>query len=292
MPKQKGQTAQRPKKQVKSRKQVRGLDVEARSYARLLNDPCYSAIVRPVYSSSGSGNFVRVETDFILGAEASSIGAACLFTPGLMSPMGGIVSGVVTPTTVVSGDTAAIVWNNNLGLQPGVGMVNMFGSTRAVAACLQISFVGSENARSGVVSMTQTTRDAAVATTSLAQMRSVSTRIVRMPDGVLEVKLSPTAANQNFLPCNAATTALGNEHPTLAVSVSGIPSSTGVRFRLVQVLEWLPAGGAGIMTNSDVSSSKNTLTSVISAMQAANPSWQYDLLVGLGAYAAKTIAWL
>lgn len=268
------------------------LDVPAKKYAMLLNDPCYSDLVCPVYSSGGSGNFVRVESDFILGAEATSVGAAIIFTPGLVTPATGVQAGVVIPSTVVNSDTGTITWSNDIAKTPGYGMASMFGSTRAIAACLQVSYVGSEQTRAGIVSLCQTSRDAALSATSVAAMRSVSQRVVRMPDGVLEVKLAPFGDSATFLPCETASTLSANQMPSLAVSVSGIPASTGVRFRLVQVLEWMPRGNSGALTDVTQTDSSNTLTSVLSALHAARPEWQYELLTGLGAYAAKAITFI
>lgn len=269
------------------------LDAPAREFAKLLNDPCYGNLVNPVYSSSGSGNFVRVESDFILGAEATSVGAALLFTPGYVVPAGSLATNVIVPTTVVNSDTGAITWTASTNLQPGLGMVNMLGSARCVAACVQVSYVGSELSRAGVVSLSQTTRAVAVGATTTAQMRSMAQRVVRMPDGVLEVKMAPNGATMDFIACDAGLgSVLTDDLPTLCVGVSGIPGNTGVRFRLVQVLEWLPKAASGAITNSTQSESTATLTMVLAELKRARPDWQYELLTGLGAYAAKALTWI
>lgn len=270
-----------------------GLDVPARDYARLLNDPCYGNIVSPVYSSSGSGNFVRVESDFILGAEATAVGAALIFTPGYAVPAGSVAQAVVKPTTVVDGDGSLIAWQGSTSLQPGLGVQGIMGSARCVAACAQVSYVGSELSRAGIVSLTQTTREAALNTVTLATMRQMAQRVVRMPDGVLEIKLAPTGSSSTFVDCGAGLPASAvSEMPSLVIGVSGIPASVGVRFRLVQILEWLPRSASGTIANSTQTESTATLSMVLTELKRARPDWQYELLTGMGAYAAKAITWI
>lgn len=276
----------------KQRVSARGIDGPAREYAKLLNDPCLGRIVAPIYGTSGTGNYVRVESDFILGAEATAVGAAIIFVPGLLSAAGsGEYPGVITPTTVVSGDSTAIVWNNAYGIQAGIGLLATFGSVRAVAACLQVSYVGSEQTRAGVVSLTQTTVGTALNLNYLGSIRQASDRVVKMPDGTLEIKFAPSACNADFLPCGSAKPDV-KSMPALLCGVSGIPSSTGVRFRLVQVLEWTPANALGVLSSTIPPRSDSTLGAVLHHMDIANPNWRYDLLEGLGAYAVKSIGWL
>lgn len=282
----KGQPTPGRKKQVVGKSNV--LDAEARKYAKLINDPCYGPITAPIYQSSGSGQFVRIESDFILGAEATSVGAACIFTPGLVTVNG---DGLIKPNAVVASDSAAITWAQDTLAQCGTTFALTAGAVRAVSACLQVSFVGSELSRAGVVSLAQMSRQVAVTYTSLAKLRGGADRVVRMPDGVLELKLSPQAKNADFQTTGTANLDV-SELPCLVMSTSGIPASTGVRVRLVQVLEWLPLSGTGIVNGTIATASNSSLQQVLAAMYKSNPQWQYELLTGLGAYAAKTIAWL
>lgn len=298
MAKAKGQTKQNKvvrQKQKKPVVRVAGsvLDQAAKDYGRLLADPCYSRIVQPVYAGSGSGQLVRVESDFILGAEATSVGAAVIFTPGIINASAGSC-GVIIPTTVVASDSGTIAWTSSFARAPGVGMASIFGSVRAVAACLQVQYVGAEQTRAGVVGLAQMSRGAAAQLTTLADLRSVSERVVRTPDGILEIKLAPTADSETFNTVDGAGTGIPNEKnlPSLVVSVSGIPSSTGVRVRLVQVLEWTPKAGSGGDANVTSSDSDNSLSQVLRRMNAANPTWRYDVLNGLAAYAPKALGWI
>jgi hypothetical protein len=271
---------------------VRGLDIGAREYAKLLNDPCYGTAVTPIYNSSGTGNFIRVETDFILGAEATSVGAACIFVPGLLKATGAGQAGVYKPTTVVDGDASIIAWTPFPTAQPGYALTATMGGCRAISACMQVSYVGSELSRAGVVSLTQTTFGNALNYNALTNIRAGSERVIKMPDGTFELKLAPNAKNAEFVPVSAASSADAVELPALMFSASGIPASTGIRVRLVQVLEWQPTTGTGIINNTVSARSDSTLGAILNHMQAANPNWQFDLITGLAAYAPKAIAWL
>lgn len=279
----------KPKSRAKNRSGLIGLDRSAREYAKLLNDPCYASIVRPVYDSPGTGQMVRVESDFILGAEATSVGAAIFFVPGVLSASAAYGS-VGIPTTVVNSDTATIVWQGGTAFQPGYSLRGGYSAVRAISACAQLSFVGSELNRAGVVSMAQMTVAEASTLTTVAAIRSASERVVKMPDGVLEIKLAPNSTSPMFSPISGADSY--NQQPCLVLSASGIPSSTGVRIRLITVFELMPNTGSGIMSSTATSESQSTLGVILGAMQKANPQWRYELLTGLGAYAAKAITWI
>lgn len=279
-------------KKPKARPTRGGLDAAAKRYARLVNDPCYADLSLPTYAAAGTGLLMRVESDFILGAEATSVGAAVVFTPGLNSVTAGSRS-VTIPTTVVNADTATITWvDAPTSSCPGGGMASIMTQCRAVAACLQISFVGSELQRAGVVSLSQSTYQTATSMSTTAQIRANSERVVRMPDGVLEIKLAPTDLNANFAPAAALAAPDKYMMPCLVASVTGIPSSTGVRVRCVQVLEWTPAASDGVVMSTKSADSDSTLAGIIRFLQTARPDWQYELITGLGAYAAKAITWI
>lgn len=293
MAKKQAKRTPKGKKKAPQRSQALGpvkrLDADARAFARLLNDPCYGKIVGPIYQSSGTGLFVRLESDFIIGAEATAVGSACIFVPGLISTGG---EGLIQPLSVVTSDTSAISWTPNTTNQCGATFAGSTSSVRAVAACLQVSFVGSELNRAGVISLAQMTKQTAMSYTTLAKLRSGAERVVRVPDGVLEIKLSPMAKNADFQTTTSTALTDTGEMPALVMSCSGIPASTGVRVRLIQVVEWTPAAGAGVTNPSTAVNSSSSLQTILGAMTQANPQWQYDLLTGLGAYAAKAVAWL
>lgn len=259
------------------------VDIYGKQYARLLNDPCYAPIVPPCYDSPGSGHIIRVESDFILGAEATSVGCAVLFCPGLLATLPSYCS-ITIPTTVVNSDTGTIVWTGSVANQPGNAFASMFSAVRAVSACLQVSYVGSELTRAGVVGLGQVPYSEAATFTTTAALRTTAERVVKMPDGTLEVKLVPTDNSRNFSTIGATDQVAT---PCLFATVTGIPVSTGMRIRCVSVLELLPKSGLGVVTNVIGSKSNTSLTAILNAMNDARPGWRYDLLTGMAAYAAK-----
>lgn len=263
------------------------LDVGARDYARLLNDPCYGKVVQPLYDASGSGQLLRVETDFTLGGEATSIGAMVLFRTGLLSAASH--TGVLTPTTVVSSDSAPVIWGQGYTKTPGNAFLGMMASVRTVAACLQVQYIGTEQSRSGVIAVGQLPAGAATSANTPALLRGLCGRVVRVPDGVVEIKFTPTAHSEEFRSTTNPTEDL--DLPTLCCSVSGLANNTAVRVRCIQVLEWTSKSEAGSGTASTITvpSSNNTINQVLRTMGERDPGWQYDLLTGMGAYAAKAV---
>jgi hypothetical protein len=184
------------------------------------------------------------------------------------------------------------VWQNSIFQQPGYGLSGIAGAVRAVSACIQVSYIGSENSRAGIVSLHQSTLASALTYTSLATARGAADRVVKMPDGTLELKLRPGATSSGFSPVLGALQDDRDGLPCLVATVSGIPGGTGCRFRLVVVYEWIPKVSSGVMTNSMVADSMNSLQMVLNVLDKAKPGWQYDLMTGLGAYAAKSITFL
>ena len=122
---------------------------------------------------------------------------------------------------------------------------------------------------------------------TLATLRQLADRVVRTPDGTLEMKLTPTGHSEELVSIGGF--ASPENHPCLVGSVSGIPVSTGVRVRLVQVLEWTPKAGSGALAGVSSPESGNTINQVLRAMTVRNPNWRYDLMTGLGSYAAKAL---
>jgi hypothetical protein len=196
---------------------------------------------------------------------------------------------VLIPSSVVSSDTGAISWINDLTKQPGVGMVGIIGAVRAVAACVQITYVGSESSRAGFISVGQTTVGAFSSYTTLSNTRSAAEYTTRMPGSTVEYRLEPTDSSQEFTPNNGAPQAEVGNQPCIIVAASGIPASTGIRVRLVSVLEWVPKAGAGVGAPLVPPVSGSSMTHVLQWLNATKPSWQVDLITGLGGLAAAML---
>lgn len=261
------------------------LDAEARRYAALLQDPCFAPLTPALYDGSGSGLFVRVESDVIIDSAATETCAACYFTPGILSSIANN-SSLRKAGSALSNDLSSLGWTDEATKQPGYGFIGAFGATRVVSACLQASYVGAEQNRSGVMAFGQVSRKIADGFATPAAVRQEASLVARVPDGVMEIKLVPEQINGEWAPVNAAVAQL-DSYPTLFFSASGLPVATGIRIRLVQVLEWQPVSAAGVISQPVQSNSINTVSQVLKALAKAKPHWNMELITGIGAYAAK-----
>lgn len=245
------------------------LDARTRAYAALLADPCNAALVAPCMSAGGDGYLTRFDTDYIINNTATDTGSMGYFCPGnicstIATNSFGYAAGPIVSDTTTYGYTGAV------GSQPGWTFLNAnTNACRCIAACIQVSYVGSEQLRSGVIAVGQATFNSLNdAVTSTNQLRMLASNVVRTPDGVVEQRLVPTAASERWAdPKNVFNTA-NTEQPAIFWSVSGLPVSTGIRVRMVAVYEWIPAPMVGISAGSAAKNAgpSTSLQAVTSAM--------------------------
>jgi hypothetical protein len=266
-------TAQRkgaPKRAPAPRMRVRSLlDADSRRYAALIADPCNAPLTHSTFPGAGGSIVSRFESDFLVANDIASTAFALYFTPGVFGTVAGagLPGMVVTPNGVLVADTTNITWTNNATLAPGASFLNPTAkSFRSIAACLQIMWPGTELTRSGVVGVAQTTLDTAYSLNAenCANLRTLCSSVTRMPEEIMEIRLRPTDASFRFTDCNqsfASTTGTTTfaDQPSLLVTASGFPVSTGVRVRLVNVIEWVPNVSTGIV-NPDASYYDGTTT--------------------------------
>lgn len=281
----------------KSRKgNVGELDVAGRAWARLLRDPCNAAMAHPCYTGGGTGYLLRFEWDSVINNSGTDTGAAAYFAPGYYSNctvdatnfgFGGIG---LNSVPITSGSQSLTLISSGVpARQPGydflVGAASQF---RSVAACIQVTYPGSEQSRAGIVALGQTTLRAARSPVSLDGLRTTATNVSRMVDGTLELRMVPNEASALWCTPGDGPDAPGlvamDDTPALFVSVAGIPVSTGVRVRFVNVVEWIPKINGVNTPNAEVPpTSRNTTTEVLQALYKAG-SWAYTI-PGAGAFA-------
>lgn len=269
------------------------LDKNGLEYARLLADPCYARLTEPTYEGTGAGVLTRFEQDFIVNGTATDTAAYIAFAPGCLIGAGAGFGAVMGATGALASDATVIVPQFYATRQPGNGLLPSMSAFRVVSACMQVSFVGSELQRAGVVSVGQST--AITANTgglTVAQLRSLSSTVVRVPDGEVEIKLRPTAVSEKFVPVNGTTTDSDfAAQPLLFATMAGIPVSTGMRVRLVAVYEWIPNVVSGcILPETAASGSGNTLSQVIKYLDTKYPNWHIKLLTAATKIAAPMLA--
>lgn len=255
------------------------MDEASHRYAQLLADPCNGPLVSGPFGDGSSGMVSRFERDIVINNTATDVGAALVFVPGLAS--------VQTSSAPITSDTATITFANIApGDTPGRVFLNTnAGSYRCLAACMQVYWPGSELNRQGIVSMGQfpadVVTDAVVATTDL---RSASTYVERMPEGMVEIVWRPSAYETTWQRGDIVTDSSTDwdKYTALVASAAGIPVSTGIRVRLVAVYEWIPKPGTGLGLVSLVRNPvhKGSLANVIDFLDRTG-DWMYN-----GAYKA------
>lgn len=259
---------------------ISGLDQGALAWAKLLNDPCNAPLAQPCYQNgSSTGNLVRLEADMSVRLDGTLIGPnyTMLFTPGLNSDGGGTVGNDDTAILVRSaptGDTAG----NWLPVTNGPGWTSLkqFQSMRPVAACMQLSYGGTEVNRGGFVSMGIVPSEVACnAGFKLDQLAGACPNNVRMPESHCEMKWRPGATDEEFQPPNFSENQISGRNSVLLV-IRNAPIDTHIRIRVVAVYETIPNFELGYVINMTTPSrsSNNTVHHVLSYLdRLGNWAW-------------------
>lgn len=239
------------------------LDAHATAFAKLLANPCASPLAHPVYAGSDAGILVRTESAFSVYTAAGATAGAVHWVPGAVSSdSGNLLSGV-------DGGTFA-----KTAFVPGLTYIKAQASAaRCVAACMQITFLGSELNRSGVIAIGRASGDLVKVgdSVSAAGLEPSLEHYTRTPDKTIELTWVPGMDDQSFLDPNANFTAdMANGRSALAFCAYGLPAAVGIRVRLVAVYEYKPLQATGITyTSSARAKSKNSLDHVLNEIQEA-----------------------
>jgi hypothetical protein len=230
------------------------------------------------------GFLSRFEGDAIINATGTDIAAMVYYAPGILNNTSGVgaYNSYGFSNAAITSDTAANTWNAGL-LLPGASFLQANSrSVRCVAACLQISYPGAELTRAGIAALGQADFGDVYSggSAAVSNLRTLAQKVTRLPDGTLEVKLVPNPGSERWMNPNvglSASTIQGwQDSPTLFATVSGIPTSVGIRVRLVAVYEWLPLLGVGLATPSlSVPPSAISLNGVLNSL-ARTGEWMYE----------------
>jgi len=279
----KGKAQVKPKTDRKRKNRVNrimstGLDSTAAAWAKLLTDPCNAPLTSPCYPSSSGGSLVRVESDGIYGNGATATAGAVLFTPGLMTRNSGLGS---ISYLVGTDDVTNLPWNTAAASSnPGYYTASSWSAYRPVAACMQVSWPGSELNRQGIVSIGQVPAQLGSETANVGQLRTACPIVTRMPETTLEAKFRPGERDGLYndpTNVNAFTDAQGRN--SIMCTWAGLPAATGVRIRLVVVYEYQVAGFSGSVVNLTTnanSASKSSVNEILGALDKAG-RWAYSI---------------
>jgi hypothetical protein len=258
-----------------------GLDSYAQCYAKLLKDPCNAPLCRGIAGGSEGSVVIRMESDAILFNGATATGGTYVWVPGM-------IRGFSFSTALDStGSTYAL----DPTLVPGYAFITTTtASMRALSACMQVMFPGTELQRSGVVSLgtvpassvtncVPAAQGGAGQSTTTALVRQMSQFTERTPDTMMEITWRPGQGDGELIdisgeasvPSNYGTLTAGRN--ALIMSASGLPAAVGVRIRTVVVYEYTPALGQGIVATVETSPSVNSVNDVLRALDSSDARW-------------------
>lgn len=265
---------------------VAGLGAAGTAYAKLLVDPCNAPLVRGVFDGSGSSSVQRFEVDFINDSTALATGMSIAFIPGMAATF--------SQTATITSDSTAFSYNflsaSAASNSPGYTFLSTnAASFRCLAACMQVSYPGSEQGRQGVVAaglLNDTTLLPAIVaadgggggTTTTSQVRTSLQHVERTPAAMIEIGWQPGFGDQR------EATFIGGEitnsqvdyqgRNALVVSAAGLPAATGLRIRLVAVYEWQPRFNQGIVASVSAPPAGPSLNKVLHRItEVLGPDW-------------------
>lgn len=248
------------------------LDLDAQCYARLLEDPCTAPLCHPVYNGADGGVVSRFETDFVVFSSSTDTCGALLWIPGAIGNNAGNAPSIITIESSATG-TAVTSVNPPNTYNPGFTFLNASAAgVRVVSACMQVYWPGSEGNRSGYITYGNANGSALIVGSSYSAdgVSQIFPNSERMPMDYVEIKLRPQDGDQNWTPpFNNTPVSELYKKGAVGFVIKGIPTSTGVRVRLVAVYEWQPNSGQGIVIPDNARNhSSNTLDQVINFLDA------------------------
>lgn len=252
-----------------------GLDAPGAAWARLIADPCNAPLVSPCYPSNGTGQFVRLRRIIPLPAAPENNSIQLAFAPG--------------QNALWKGETRPEAPDGTTSAAEGAfsGLADNYDSFRCVAACLKVTYVGTESGRAGTIGLSNSPNplfnpsETTVSNGFMSQM----TQINRVGEVKHEVKWIPSIKDQEFQTTNGSVPNLGSTLTCIVADLkryltSGSPGyvTEGVQFELVGIYEVVPKRNSGMMVASVPNQSRNTVADV---MRALGPTahWLYGHMV-------------
>jgi hypothetical protein len=241
------------------------LDAPAMAYARLLSDPCGASLTHPIYAGSEGGILIKAESVFTIMNAAGQTYGAVHWTPGAIG----------------TGNTELLVASNSLNTLSMTADANTPGKVflaanatgvRCVAACMQVTYLGTELNRAGTIAIGRT-QGSLVDPISLTpgDLETALEHFSRCPDSTVEMRWVPANMDQSFTDPNVATPAQERDRKSAITLLSqGLTAASGLRIRLVAIYEYQPRYGTGIATPSSArATSSFSLDDVLNYVQKA-----------------------
>jgi hypothetical protein len=258
------------------------LDGLAVRYAELLKNPCNGPLVSGPFGDGTGGIITRFESDAILDLTATSTCSAIIFCPSTMTYYSTtsafpLVTDATTWTGIQTGNQASLFGSNLLSVENS--------EYRVLSACLQTYFPGAEVARAGITGTGQALAGNFQSTTpTTGQMRTMANYVERTPASCSEVVWRPSEFDLQWSMANntdVITSANFARRSVLFSSTSGLPTATGMRYRMVVVVEWIPGAGVGLPSIIKSPQSTSTLSHVLTYLDRAG-DWAYNGALSVG----------
>lgn len=265
------------------------LDAGARSWLRLLNDPCSAPLARPCYEGTGTGYISRQRT--LVAPPATATDFLLEFTPSHGAQIAYRSSWSATP----GGGLGNAAQNSLGGMAVNTAII---GRERCVAACVRVVYIGSEATRQGLVSMFLSQGAALVDQEPIAgnayDWGGSAGYTRRMGEVIHECKWAPGPGDERFRTFASVPEDVGtneNAGTSVVVAIAGAAPAS-FYLEIMYVYEWQPAREvAGSRQISDVvaPASRNNMNEIVSALGDLG-KWAVGQAVTYGARAAGMIA--
>ncbi len=251
---------------VVQRQVVNKLDERAKEYARLIMDPCAAPLTHPVYPGGDAGFLFRAESFYTGHSGAGDTAGVFHWTPGYVN---GSNTELVNGSSATAGGIITLASATN---SPGRGFLasNAKGA-RCVAACVKVTYPGSESTRAGRIHYGHTvagTLDSGQAVTAdgVAQLLQ---HYSRTPTDTIEIYWIPGISDTEFNdPTESASAVIRDRKSSITVAVAGLPAAVGLTYHLTAIYEWTPAQNIGLANNSlGKAVSRNSMDDVLDSIK-------------------------
>ncbi len=265
------------------------LDKAALDYARLLSDPCNGPLVHPIYAGADAGFLFRAESINTVGTAPTDTCVVFHWTPGYLNSND---TDCLVATASAPGNLAGMTPQP---YSPGKTFVNTNArGLRCIAACVKVSYPGTESARSGRLHFGGTHSGVldSGATASVDIVAPMLNNHTRTPATDIELIWKPSDGDQLFTdPTASASAVIKDTRASLTVAAAGLPAGVGLVFHMTAVYEWTPATSLGVGQNpTGKARSRNTLDNVADFLIASGERFVRQAGSGMGSGLVQGIA--
>lgn len=258
-----------------------GMDAAAKAYAAMLLDPCGAPLSRPIYSGTGTGYLIRVQSSLTLDLTTFPNARVALF-PGVYdptTPAGPEVRGSLSWNQNSASNAVCVPYTQVLEAIPGYSFLGQVSTFRPVAACMEITYTGANDAMRGMIGVRQTDyANTFYGTSTIDQALMGSEKAGRVTEQTTTIRWVPSSDDQDWTNQIASSEYDGAKYRDETGVEAAIVGGTGFfNFKCVVIYEWHPKGYGSTLTGvpRTPSPSRNTVTQVLQYLQGTG-DWAYQ----------------